>query len=119
MRFEYFLTLLKHAKAIVGNSSAGIREAPVYGVPTVNIGTRQMNRFNYPSILNIPANKELILDALSSLPTLVPPSLHFGRGESARLFMVHMRNPKLWHTSRQKYFQDLDLRIEMQDGARL
>ena len=48
MRFEYFLTLLKNALAIVGNSSAGIREAPVYGVPVVNIGTRQMNRFNYP-----------------------------------------------------------------------
>jgi UDP-N-acetylglucosamine 2-epimerase (hydrolysing) len=117
MRFEYFLTLLKNAIAIVGNSSAGIREAPVYGVPTVNIGTRQMNRFHYPSILNIPANKELILDALSNLPTLVTPSLHFGSGESARLFMVHLRNPKLWQTSRQKYFQDLDLRIEMQDVA--
>jgi UDP-N-acetylglucosamine 2-epimerase (hydrolysing) len=119
MRFEYFLTLLKNARAIVGNSSAGIREAPVYGVPTVNIGTRQMNRFHYPSILNIPANKALILDALSNLPTRVTPSLHFGSGESARLFMVHLRNPKLWQTSRQKYFQDLDLRIEKQDVARL
>lgn len=119
MRFEYFLTLLKHARAIVGNSSAGIREAPVYGVPTVNIGTRQTNRFHYPSILNIPANKELILEALSDLPTLVPPSLHFGSGDSARLFMAHLRNPKLWHTSRQKYFRDLDLSTEIQNGARL
>ena len=29
-------TLLRHAFAIVGNSSAGIREAPVYGVPAVD-----------------------------------------------------------------------------------
>jgi hypothetical protein len=77
-----------------------------------------MNRFHYSSILNIPANKEVILDALSNLPTRVTPSLHFGSGESARLFMVHLRNPKLWQTSRQKYFQDLDLSIEMQDVAR-
>ena len=119
MRFEYFLTLLKHARAIVGNSSAGIREAPVYGVPTVNIGTRQMNRFHYPSILNIPANKALILEALSNLPTRVTPSLHFGSGDSARLFMVQLRKPKLWHTARQKYFRDLDLSIETQDVARL
>ena len=119
MRFEYFLTLLKHARAIVGNSSAGIREAPVYGVPTVNIGTRQMNRFHYPSILNRPANKALILEALSNLPTRVTPSLHFGSGDSARLFMGQLRKPKLWHTARQKYFRDLDLSIETQDVARL
>ncbi|MGE3539051.1 MAG: UDP-N-acetylglucosamine 2-epimerase [Candidatus Tectimicrobiota bacterium] len=117
MRFESFLTLLKHAIAIVGNSSAGIREAPVYGVPTVNIGTRQMNRFQYPSILNIPENKELILDAFSSLPTPVIPSMHFGSGESARLFMVHLRNAEFWCTSRQKFFQDLDLRMAMQGVA--
>jgi LacI family repressor for deo operon, udp, cdd, tsx, nupC, and nupG len=44
MRFEYFLTLLRHADCIMGNSSAGIREAPVYGVPSINIGTRQQGR---------------------------------------------------------------------------
>ena len=60
MRFEFFLTLLKHAKAIVGNSSAGIREAPVYGVPTVNIGTRQLNRFVYPSIVTVPEDTSRI-----------------------------------------------------------
>ena len=78
-----------------------------------------MNRFHYPSILNIPANKALILEALSNLPTRVTPSLHFGSGESARLFMVQLRKPKLWHTARQKYFRDLDLSIETQDVARL
>ena len=109
MRFEYFLTLLKNAIVMVGNSSAGIHEAPVYGVPTVNIGTRQMNRFHYPSILNVAEDKEAILHAFDNLPTSVMPSLHFGRGESARLFMGHLRNPKLWNTSRQKQFQDLEL----------
>src|SRR5207253_3046033 len=54
MRFEYFLTLLKHAQALVGNSSSGVREAPVYGVPSVNIGTRQLNRYSYPSIVDVP-----------------------------------------------------------------
>jgi UDP-N-acetylglucosamine 2-epimerase (hydrolysing) len=107
MRFEYFLTLLKHAKAIVGNSSAGIREAPVYGVPTVNIGNRQMNRFNYPSIVNVSEDKEMILTALKNLPTAIVPSMHFGMGESAKLFMMHLRNPTLWITPCQKHFQDL------------
>ena len=110
MRFEYFLTLLKNAKAVVGNSSAGIREAPVYGVPTINIGTRQMNRFNYPSIYNVPENKEQILNALNNLPESGIPSLHFGRGESAKLFMAQLRNSKLWATSCQKQFCDLGFR---------
>lgn len=48
LRFEYFLTLLKNAKFLIGNSSAGIHEAPVYGVPTI-IGSRQKNRFDYLS----------------------------------------------------------------------
>jgi len=112
MRFEYFLTLLKHAKAIVGNSSAGIREAPVYGVPTINIGNRQMNRFNHPFIYNVPENKEQILNALNNLPGSGIPSLHFGRGESAKLFMVQLRNSKLWATSCQKQFCDLGFRID-------
>jgi UDP-N-acetylglucosamine 2-epimerase (hydrolysing) len=107
MRFEYFLTLLKNAKAIVGNSSAGIREAPVYGVPTVNIGTRQMNRFNYSSIINISEDKDMILSVLNNLPTSVAPSLYFGKGDSAKLFMKHLRSSNLWSTPCQKHFQDL------------
>jgi UDP-N-acetylglucosamine 2-epimerase (hydrolysing) len=107
VRFPHFLTLLKHAKAIVGNSSAGIREAPVYGVPTINIGTRQLNRFHYPSIIDVPEDRIAILNALRNLPTRVTPALHFGQGNSAKLFMEQLQNPDLWKTPRQKQFQDL------------
>lgn len=107
MRFEYFLTLLRNALAVIGNSSAGIREAPVYGVPVVNIGTRQMNRFNSPVIANVPEDKESILQALRNLPKSIPASRHFGEGNSARLFMAQLRDSRLWATPRQKQFQDL------------
>jgi UDP-N-acetylglucosamine 2-epimerase (hydrolysing) len=107
MRFEYFLTLLKHAKAIVGNSSAGIREAPVYGVPTVNIGTRQMNRFEYSSILNVPEDAGAVAYAMKNLPQTVVPSRHFGTGDSARRFMDELVRPRVWNTPRQKLFRDL------------
>ena len=43
LRFEYFLRLLKESQFIIGNSSVGIREAPYYHVPTVDIGSRQKN----------------------------------------------------------------------------
>jgi UDP-N-acetylglucosamine 2-epimerase (hydrolysing) len=110
MRFEYFLALLKNALAIVGNSSAGIREAPVYGIPVVNIGTRQMNRFNYPAIVNVPEDKERILHAIKNLPKSIPPSTHFGNGNSANLFMAQLQNSAIWMTPRQKQFKDLHLK---------
>jgi len=106
LRFENFLTLLKHAQAIVGNSSAGIREAPVYGVPTINIGSRQANRFNYPSIININENYEEVKKALSSLPENCSPSLHFGLGNSSELFLNLLLNTSVWDIPTQKNFID-------------
>ncbi len=44
IRFEYYLTLLKNSRFIIGNSSSGIIEAPYYGVSTINLGDRQKNR---------------------------------------------------------------------------
>lgn len=107
VRFEHFLTLLKHSQAIVGNSSAGIREAPVYGVPTINIGTRQLNRFRSASIRNVPEERDAVLEALRAAPELSPPSLHFGDGKSARHFVENLRDVRLWRTPRQKQFQDV------------
>lgn len=107
MRFEYFLTLLKNATSIVGNSSSGIHEAPVYGVPTINIGTRQLNRFQHPSIVNVPEDATMLLEALRGPICRVPPCFHFGDGESATRFAAHLRDPDLWSTPRQKQFRDL------------
>jgi UDP-N-acetylglucosamine 2-epimerase (hydrolysing) len=107
LRFEYFLSLLKHAKVIVGNSSAGIREAPVYGIPTVNIGSRQINRFRYPSILDVPEDEEAILDSLRNLPRAIEPTLYFGYGSSALKFSDIIEREETWRTALQKQFRDL------------
>jgi UDP-N-acetylglucosamine 2-epimerase (hydrolysing) len=107
MRFEYFLSLLRSAEVIVGNSSAGIREAPAYGVPTVNLGSRQLNRFNCETIRNVAEDWESIVAALSALPARGTPNLHFGRGQSAQSFLAHLRDSRLWSTPSQKQFRDL------------
>ena len=107
MRFEYYLTLLKRSMAIIGNSSAGICEAPVYGVPTVNIGTRQNKRFNHESIVNIRENRGKILEALQNLPKKNSPSLHFGKGNSAKLFGQILKKANFWKRSCQKTFRDI------------
>ena len=107
LRFEYYLTLLKHALVIVGNSSSGVREAPVYGVPSVNIGSRQKNRHKYPSIINVKEDKNSILKALHNFPLKIKPSLYFGNGNSSKKFIEILRNPTIWDISFQKYFIDL------------
>jgi UDP-N-acetylglucosamine 2-epimerase (hydrolysing) len=107
MRFEYFLTLMRHAKVVCGNSSAGIREAPVYGVPTVNIGSRQNERYEYESIVNVRESAPHIARALAALPRRYQPSMHFGEGQSAALFLDRLRDPVLWTTPRQKLFRDM------------
>ena len=53
MRFEYFLSLLKNSKYILGNSSSAIYEAPILETPAINIGDRQYKRINSKIIKNI------------------------------------------------------------------
>ena len=47
-----YLSLMKSAEFVLGNSSSGIIEAPVFHVPTVNIGDRQRGRLQAESIIN-------------------------------------------------------------------
>jgi len=107
MRFEYFLTLLRHAKVVVGNSSAGIREAPHYGVPTVNLGTRQQNRATGPGIVDERIERSLIAGAIGRATQLRPaPEQRFGDGTSGERFHRILREPAFWTGSTQKYFVD-------------
>ncbi len=109
LRFEYFLTLLKYSDFIVGNSSAAIREAPVYGVYSIDLGTRQKQRFEYESILNTAIDKQRILDRIQLVSDLkrCQPCFTFGRGNSAALFMDALEEERLWDTPKQKEFKSL------------
>lgn len=107
IRFEYFLTLLKSADFIIGNSSAGIREAPYYGIPTINIGTRQENRSLHSHIINVSYEAEDILNALNSdLSKTTTNTESFGTGNSAELFLDSLSSAKFWELNHQKQFRD-------------
>jgi UDP-N-acetylglucosamine 2-epimerase (hydrolysing) len=109
LRFEYFLTLLKNAQFIIGNSSAGIREAPYYGIPIINIGTRQQNRAVHADIINVDYNENSIVNALKIIDThKVQLSLSdFGAGNSADLFLNSLTNDIIWSINHQKQFNDV------------
>lgn len=107
MRFEYFLTLLKHAEFIIGNSSAGIREAPHFGVPAVDLGTRQRNRVSSPLVLNIDFKSDEITSAINkTLQIARIPESNFGDGNSANRFAEIIQSETIWKLPVQKQFQD-------------
>jgi UDP-N-acetylglucosamine 2-epimerase (hydrolysing) len=106
MRFEYFLVLMKNALVMVGNSSAGVREAPAYAVPTVNVGSRQNRRFSCPSIVDVKEDRSEILRALAGLPKGLAPSHYFGNGNCASAFLKVLRDKQVWSLSTQKTFND-------------
>ncbi len=62
--FEDFLRLLKIADVLVGNSSAGIHEAPSFGLPTVNIGSRQQHRERGINVLDTDYGADRIIKAI-------------------------------------------------------
>jgi UDP-N-acetylglucosamine 2-epimerase (non-hydrolysing) len=59
-----YLSSVKHAAAVIGNSSSGIIEVPAFDVPTVNIGARQKGRLAAKSVLNTTTTKESISNAI-------------------------------------------------------
>jgi len=93
IRFEYFLTLLKKATFIIGNSSAGIREAPYYNIPTINIGTRQENRALHSHIIHTDYEIDSILRAINTCHKVIFDTVNpiFGEGKSSELFLVSLR----------------------------
>lgn len=61
---ELYFAALDAAAAVVGNSSSGVYEAPSFGIPTVDIGSRQAGRLKAASVIEVPPDRVKILDAL-------------------------------------------------------
>ena len=108
LRFEYFLTLLKNSDLILGNSSVGIRESEIYGVPSINIGNRQKNRSINKNIINVEPEKASILTAIkkSLKKSKIPSTFEFGKGNSSKKFYEILTDYKIWKIPHQKHFKD-------------
>lgn len=84
-----FLSLLRVASVMVGNSSSGIWEAPSFRLPAVNIGTRQQGRVRAANVIDCEPTAGSIIRAIrhalgrqfvDSLAGLTNP---YGEGDSA------------------------------------
>jgi len=91
-----YLSLLRRAALIIGNSSSGILEAPFFGVPTVNIGSRQHGRVRAPSVSDVGYDHEtageIIRRAVESQAASGPPleDWTFGDGSASRRIIHHL-----------------------------
>ncbi|MFN6925748.1 MAG: UDP-N-acetylglucosamine 2-epimerase [Tabrizicola sp.] len=108
MRFAHFSELMKNAACMVGNSSAGVREAPFLGLPSLDIGTRQSNRSDAPSVTACEAaDRETILRFLDThWGRQAAPHHGFGQGSAAERFVATLAQPEFWSLSLQKAFRD-------------
>lgn len=110
MRFAHFSELLKNAACIVGNSSAGVREAPFLGIPSLDVGTRQRNRSAAGSVASCATtDRQAVAQFLSTdWGKRYPRDEGFGHGRAAERFAQVLSDPGFWDRSLQKVFQDAD-----------
>ncbi len=108
IRFEYFLTLMKSCRLMVGNSSAGVREIPFYGRYALNVGTRQNNRTSSSLVINAPPERDVLTGLIDTYWGRVgTPSRDFGDGKSTERILEIFRTLDRGKTSIQKVFRDI------------
>lgn len=109
MRFAHFSELMKHAACMVGNSSAGVREAPFLGVPSLDVGTRQSNRSNAGSVTAVDAfdTEEILAFFENHWGKSFDRDEGFGEGRAAERFVEVLADESFWTRSLQKSFRDV------------
>lgn len=109
MRFSHFSELMKNAACMVGNSSAGVREAPFLGLPSLDIGTRQTNRALAPTVAVCTAYDNAAIEAFlrGQWGQRSRSDTAFGEGRAADCFRAVLAAPDFWARGLQKAFKDL------------
>lgn len=106
-----YLSAVKHATAVIGNSSSGIIEVPAFAVPTVNIGQRQKGRLAAASVIHCDANRLAINTAIKAAVSLhaklagKPAANPYGQGDASSRIINLLKNLP---TGTVKTFHDLN-----------
>ncbi|WP_448563710.1 UDP-N-acetylglucosamine 2-epimerase [Thalassotalea ganghwensis] len=59
-----YLSAMRHASLVIGNSSSGIIETPSFNIPTVNIGDRQKGRISSDSVIDVKRDEQAIVEGI-------------------------------------------------------
>lgn len=91
-----YLSLMKEAALVAGNSSSGIVEAPMLGIPVLNIGDRQKGRHLCANVISCASAGDEIVETLRSLAGRgFPPSkpdMYYGDGASAERVVAALKH---------------------------
>ena len=105
----YFSTL-QHVSAVIGNSSSGIIEVPVFKKPTVNIGDRQSGRLAAASIIDCQEDVQSIIEAIQKA---ISPSFSkacqatksvYGDGVASVKIKDYLKTAKLDNILKKKFY---------------
>jgi len=108
-----YLSLLKHAALMVGNSSSGIVEAPSFELPVVNIGTRQSGRVRGDNVIDVECKREDISKGISK--ALSPEFKHclhntrnpYGTGNTSMRIIETLKTiPSLKKLVKKRFFEN-------------
>ena len=61
---KLYLSVLKHAYILAGNSSSGIIESSSFKIPSINIGTRQEGRERGANVIDVTHSQKSILESI-------------------------------------------------------
>lgn len=96
-----YLSAVKNADVVIGNSSSGLVEAPALKKATVNIGERQKGRLKASSVIDCDESEEQITAAIhkalspdfrASLCKVISP---YGEGNASQRIKEHLKNADL------------------------
>ncbi|MGD1957818.1 MAG: UDP-N-acetylglucosamine 2-epimerase [Fulvivirga sp.] len=105
-----YLSALQYVDFVLGNSSSGLSEVPVFGIPTINIGDRQKGRIMPQSVINCEPlassvtsaiNRALDSKFLDKISNIQSP---YGTGGSSEKIVEILRNTDLNQLLKKKFY---------------
>ncbi len=105
-----YLSTLKYAEMMIGNSSSGIIEMPFFKKPTINIGDRQKGRIFPNSVIQCEPNEKSITNAIKkaienkSKNYLSPSANIFGNGNTAKRIKRKLLNIEYYNIINNEFY---------------
>lgn len=90
-----YLSFMRQASLVIGNSSSGIVEAPFLGIPVVNIGDRQKGRYLCKNIISCSGSFRSIKTAIKKAQELESCNIvdtYYGDGYTSQRIIKHLKS---------------------------
>lgn len=110
---QRYFSLMTFAAAMIGNSSSGLIEAPSFGLPVVNIGTRQQGRTRGSNVIDVGYSRHEITAGIAAA---LEPKFHqslsgklnpYGNGQASARIVSHIKTVNINQDLITKRFVDL------------